>query len=316
MELAEYNEPGPHCGGLMTVKVILNPYSNRWNSQRRWSEAETALKEAGVKYDLSVSEHADHIVDLAADAVKKGFTTIVVAGGDGTIDEVVNGVGKGWDEKGHFPVTLGIMPLGSANDFVFNVGLPTGLKEAARVIANGKIKALDLCKCNDRYFINNSACGLETYVTTKHERIHWIKGMARYLVSAVWAIMDKPEWHGEVKWDDGEYEGPLTLVSVGNGRRTGGFFMTPHADPFDGKLTLAFGYRATRLAMFLALPRAFNEDKGSYVELDGMREVHSTRVSIHLDHPSPAHTDGELFDQWVTDLKYSILPSAVNILVP
>jgi diacylglycerol kinase family enzyme len=99
---------------------------------------------------------------------------------------------------------------------------------------------------NGRYFANNSAAGLEPYVTTKHERIHWIKGMARYLVAAVQAIMDKPEWHGKIVWDDGTYEGPLSLVSIGNGRRTGGFFMTPHADLFDGKLTLAFGYRATR----------------------------------------------------------------------
>ena len=300
----------------MTIKVILNPYSNRWNAQKRWGEAEIALRDAGVKFDLSVSERPDHIVDLAAAAVSKGFSTIVVAGGDGSIGEAVNGMGKKWDEKSPFPVTLGLLPLGSANDLIFNIGLPTDLKEAAKIIAGGKTRALDLCKCNDRYFVNNSACGLEPYVTTKHERIHWIKGMMRYLVAAVWAIMDKPEWHGEVKWDDGEYKGPLSLVSLGNGRRTGGFFMTPHADPFDGKLTLAFGYRSTRMGLFMALPKAFNEGKGSYVELDGMRELHTTRVSIRLDHPSPAHTDGELFDTWITDLDYKIFPSAVNLLVP
>jgi diacylglycerol kinase (ATP) len=300
----------------MTIKVILNPYSNRWNAQKRWGEAEIALRDAGVKFDLSVSERPDHIVDLAAAAVSKGFSTIVVAGGDGSIGEAVNGMGKKWDEKSPFPVTLGLLPLGSANDLIFNIGLPTDLKEAAKIIAGGKTRALDLCKCNDRYFVNNSACGLEPYVTTKHERIHWIKGMMRYLVAAVWAIMDKPEWHGEVKWDDGEYKGPLSLVSLGNGRRTGGFFMTPHADPFDGKLTLAFGHRGTRMGLFMALPKAFNEGKGSYVELDGMRELHTTRVSIRLDHPSPAHTDGELFDTWITDLEYKIFPSAVNLLVP
>ena len=154
---------------------------------------------------------------------------------------------------------------------------------------------MDLGKLNDRYFVNNSAAGLEPYVTIKHEKIQWIKGMARYLVAAVQAIMDKPEWQGNVTWDGGEYTGKFSLISIGNGRRTGGFFMTPHADPFDGKLTLAFGYRGTRLGLFQALPRAFNEDKGSYVEMEGMREVHATRISIHLDQPSPAHTDGELF---------------------
>jgi diacylglycerol kinase family enzyme len=92
--------------------------------------------------------------------------------------------------------------------------------------------------------------------------------------------------------------------------------MTPHADLFDGKLTLAFGYRATRLGLFLALPRAFNEDKGNYVELEGMQEVHATRISIHLDKPSPAHTDGELLPTWIQDFEYEILPECLNILVP
>ena len=299
----------------MSIKVLLNPYSNRWNAQKRWPQAEAALRAAGVDFDLSVSAHADHLVELAADSVEQGFATIVVAGGDGSIGEAVNGVARHWDGRGKFPVRLGIIPLGSANDLAFALGLPLDLNEAAQVIANGKSKAVDLCKCNERFFLNNSAGALEPYVTTRHERIHWIKGAARYLVAALWAIMDKPEWEGELKWDGGEYTGPLSLVSVGNGRRTGGFFMTPHADPFDGKLTLAFGYRPTRLGLFGALPRAFKAGAGNYVEMEGMRELHCTRVHVHLDRPSPAHTDGELFDSWLTELEYTIFPSAVQVLL-
>jgi len=299
----------------MKIKVLLNPYSNRWNARTRWPEADAALKAAGVDFDLSISERADQLVDLAADAVKQGFTTIVAAGGDGTIGEVVNGIAKSWDGKSKFPATLGIIPLGSANDFAFALGFPLDLNDAAKAIASGKTKSVDLGKCNERLFINNSGLCLEPYVTTKHERIHWIKGIGRYLVAAVWAIMDKPAWRGDLKWDGGEFNGPLSLASIGNGRRTGGFFMTPHADPFDGKLTLAFGYRGTRLGLFGALPRAFKEGEGSYVEMDGMREVNCTRLSIHLDKPSPAHTDGELFDNWLTDLDYQIFPGAIQVLM-
>jgi diacylglycerol kinase (ATP) len=300
----------------MTAKVILNPHSNRWNSQKRWPQAEAALKAAGVDFELVISERKGVVTGLAEDAARAGFSPIIAAGGDGTIGETVNGMllAAGSPEKLSIP--LGVISLGSANDLAFNIGLPTDLNEAAKVIAGGKLKAIDLCKCNERYFINNSACGLEPYVTTKHERIHWIKGITRYLVAAVWAIMDKPEWRGKVVWDDGSYEGLLSFVSVGNGRRTGGFFMTPHADPFDGKLTLAFGYRGTRLGLLTALPKAFNEDKGNYVELEGMRELHSTRISIYLDRPSYAHTDGELFPSQVQTLEYEIFPGRLNILVP
>jgi diacylglycerol kinase (ATP) len=298
----------------MTAKVILNPYSNRWNSQKRWSEAESALKAAGVDFHLAVSEKKGQIVDLAEQAALQKFSPIIVAGGDGTIGDAANGLMRAAQSTRAPMPPLGIMPTGSANDIVYALGLPTDLSEAARVIAAGKTRAMDLGKLNDRYFVNNSAAGLEPYVTIKHEKIHWIKGMARYLVAAVQAIVEKPEWNGEVKWDDGEFKGALSFISIGNGRRTGGFFMTPHADPFDGKLTLAFGYRGTRLGLFQALPRAFNEDKGSYVEMDGMKEVHSTRVSIHLDQPSPAHTDGELFQQWIQDFEYEILPGCLNII--
>lgn len=298
----------------MTAKVVLNPYSNRWNSQARWPEAEAALKAAGVDFELVVSQRKGHVTDLVAEAARAGFSPIIVAGGDGTIGDAVNGLAQAAGSDSAELVPLGIIPLGSANDLIFNLGMSTDLNEAVRAIATGKTRSIDLCKCNDRYFANNSACGLEPYVTTKHERIHWIKGITRYLVAAVWAIMDKPEWQGEVRWDDGEFKGPLSLVSVGNGRRTGGFFMTPHADPADGKLTLAFGYRATRLGLFGALPRAFNEGEKSYVYMDGMREINATRISIHLNHPSPAHTDGELFPAWIQDLEYSIQPGRLKIL--
>ena len=300
----------------MIAKVILNPYSNRWRSQARWDDAETALKEAGVEFELAVSQHKGQVVELAEAAARAGFSPIIAAGGDGTISETVHGLVRAAKSEKDPVGPLGIMPLGSANDFVFNTDMSDDLKAAAEVIAAGKIRSIDLGNLNGRPFVNNSAAGLEPYVTIKHERIQWIKGMGRYLAAAVLAIMDKPEWTGKVKWDDGEYSGPLTLVTIGNGRRTGGFFMTPHADLTDGKLTLAFGYRGTRLGMFQALPGAFKEGEGSYIELEGMQELHTTRVSIQLDQPSPAHTDGELFPEFVQNFDYSIQPGRLQLLVP
>ena len=300
----------------MVAKVILNPYSNRWNSQERWPEAEAALKAAGVEFELAISQKKGQVVELAEEAARAGFSPIIAAGGDGTISETVQGMVHAVKSEKDLVGPLGIMPLGSANDFVFNADMSSDLRTAAQVIAAGKTRSIDLGNLNGRIFINNSGAGLEPYVTTKHERIQWIKGMVRYLVAAVWAIMDKPEWHGKIKWDDGEYNGPLTLVSVGNGRRTGGFFMTPHADLTDGKLTLAYGYCGTRRGMFQVLPRTFKEGAGNYLETGEFYEIHSTKLNIHLDHPSPAHTDGELFPEFIQDFEYSIQPGSLQLLVP
>ncbi len=300
----------------MVAKVILNPYSNRWNSQKRWPQAEAALKAAGVEFDVSVSQRKGQVVDLAEEAARAGFSPLIAAGGDGTIGETVNGMMRAAKPDQDLLGPLGLIPLGSANDLAVNLGLPLDLSAAAQVIAAGKTRLLDVGKLNERYFVNNSAAGLEPYVTTKHERIQWIKGIVRYLIAAIWAILDKPEWQGEVYWDDGEYHGPLSLVSIGNAPRTGGFYMTPHANPFDGKLTFAYGYRATRLGLLQALPRAMKPGKGNYLELPGMYEVHTTHLTIHLNKPSPAHTDGELFPDYKQDFEYSILPARLQILMP
>src|SRR5688572_15137166 len=121
----------------MTAKVILNPYSNRWNSHRRWPEVESALQAAGVEYDVAISEKKGQITDLAEQAVLDGFSAIVVAGGDGSIGDAVNGMMRAAPAVRDRLPPLGIMPTGSANDLVYSLGLPTGLEDAAKVIAAG-----------------------------------------------------------------------------------------------------------------------------------------------------------------------------------
>jgi len=301
----------------MTAKVILNPYSNRWKAKARWSEAEAALKSAGVDFELVISERPGHIIELAEQAAHQRFSPIIAAGGDGTIGEVVNGLALAANSEMDLLGPLGILPLGTANDMAYALSIPTDLQAAAQIIKTGNIKRMDIGRVNDLYFANNSAAGLEPYVTTKQVRITWISGILRYLVAAIWAIMDRPKWVANIKWDGGEYNGPVSLVTIGNGSRSGGvFYMIPHADPFDGKLTFVYGYRSSRRAMLATLPRAMKPEAGSYVEMDGIFEQKATWIKIHLENPSPAHTDGELFSTAIQDLEYHIYPGRLQILMP
>ncbi len=301
----------------MTAKIILNPYSNRWNAQKRWPEAEAALKAAGVDFELAVSERPHHITELAEQAARQGFSPIIAAGGDGTMGETVNGLARAAVNDQALLGPFGIMPLGSANDLVANLGLPNDLMGAARVIAAGKTRLMDVGSVNGLYFANNSAIGLEPYITLVQQRITWIKGMGRYLLAAVLGIMDKPLWTAEIEWEGGQYKGPIILVTVGNGARTGGvFYMAPHADPFDGKLTFVYGGRRTRRAMFTVLPKTMKRDKGSYVETHDIHEENSTWIKIHVDSPTPAHVDGEIFSEAIQDLEYRVHPQRLQILMP
>ena len=307
----------------MTAKVILNPYAGRWTAAQRQTEVESALREAGIDYELAVTEHPGHGTVLAAQAVQEGFSPIIAAGGDGSISEVVNGIVNEFEEQDANELPpFGILPLGSANDLVVNLGLPTEIAEAAQVIGAGNIQLMDLGQVSfgnnlrTRVFDNNSAIGLEPSITLIQERITWLRGVLRYIVATLIGIAQNPQWRMRIEWDNGEYYGPITLVTVGINPLTGGvFYMTPHADPFDGLLTFVYGSMPTRLQILRLLPRTMKPTEGNYVEHPDIHEVHSPWLRIQSDTPTPLHADGEIQSEDVQNLEYKILPGRLPILM-
>ena len=92
--------------------------------------------------------------------------------------------------------------------------------------------------------------------------------------------------------------------------------MTPHADPFDGKLTFVYGFGRSRGRLFTLLPSAMKAGPGNYVEAPDIHEEQATWIKIHLENPTPAHVDGEIFSESVCDLEYGIQPGKLHILLP
>lgn len=297
----------------MVAKVILNPYAGRWKALQRKDDIKASLRNAGIEYELVVTERPGHGIQLAKEAVQHGFAPIISAGGDGSINEVINGMILGSSAN---PVpALGVIPLGSANDLVDNLGLPKDLSQAIEVIASGITREIDVCQVNHRYFANNAAIGLEPYITLIQQRIHRLKGVLRYLAATIRGILDNPQWVMDIEWDGGDYSGPVTLVTVGNSPRTGGlFYMTPHAVPDDGLLTFVYGYMATRSQIFRLLPRTMKPDQGSYVEHPSIHEIDTKWLKVSSHQPTPAHADGEIFDTGITTLEYKIYPGYIKIL--
>lgn len=300
---------------MSKAKVILNPYAGRWMALQRRPEIEAALQAAGIDYDLVQTERPAHGTQLAAQAVKEGFSPIISAGGDGSISEVVNGLIEAAEDNP--PPPLGILPLGTANDLVVNLNLPTDLSAAAQVIAGGKTKNIDLCQVNGRYFDNNSAIGLEPFITLIQERMTRLRGIARYLAATLRGVMSNPQWKARLQWEGGEYEGMVTLVSVGNCRRTGGiFYVTPHADPYDGLLTFVYGFMPTRLQILRLLPRTMKPGPGNYVEHPDIHELHAHWLRIHTETPTPMHADGEIQSRAIQDLEYRVIPARLPVILP
>ena len=308
----------------MTAKVILNPYAGRWLALKRKAEIISALEEAGVDFELVSTEKPGDGSKLSAIAVEAGFNPIIAAGGDGSISEVVNGIMQALTSGEEVsPVFLGVMPLGSANDFVDNLHLPKDLGEAAKVISTGKYRTIDLGHVitrgngQERYFDNNAAIGLEPFITLIQQRITRIHGTIRYLLATLIGILNNPRWSMHLTWQGGEYHGPVTLVTVGNCPRTGGlFYMTPHADPYDRKLTFVYGFMSTRLQILKLLPRTMRSSSGSYVEHPDIHEIHSDWLKVTLDNPTPAHADGEIIAASISEIEYRVIPDKLHVLLP
>ncbi|MDD5468455.1 MAG: diacylglycerol kinase family lipid kinase [Anaerolineales bacterium] len=301
----------------MKAMVVLNPYANRWYALKNKENVEAALSRHGVAYELQLTDGPNQGIDIAAQAVREGYAPIIAAGGDGTINEVVNGIMQGGAslDADRLP-PLGILPLGSVNDLVHNLGLPTTIPEAVEVISRGRTRRMDLGMVNGRYFANNSAIGLEPSITLIQEKITRVRGTLRYLLATLLGVARNPSWEATVAWDGGEYHGPISLVTVGNGPMTGGvFYMTPHADLFDGRLTFVYGYLPTRRQILKALPRTMKPGAGSYVELPAIHEVHADWLRIRTTTPTPLHTDGEIQEHDAQEMEYSIRPGSISVFL-
>lgn len=304
----------------MRACVILNPYAGRWAAKAHRQEAEDALKKSGISYDIVSTERPGHGTELAEEAVRDGYSVLIAAGGDGSISEVVNGMMLA--SHGRPLPPLGILPLGSANDLAKNFSLPLELDAAAKLISQGEPCKIDLGEVifgpekRSRFFDNNSAIGLEPTITLIQQEIRRLRGVFRYLLATLIGIMRNPQWQVELTWDAGEYNGPATLVTVGNSPLTGGlFYMTPHAKPQDGLLTFVHGSMQTRMQILGTLPRTMKPDSGSYVELPDIHEIHTTNLRIRIQPSTPLHADGEIQSLSVTELEYRVRPQALPLIL-
>jgi len=311
---------------MMTAKIILNPYSGRWKGLQKRTEIENTMKSIGMDYDLVLTDAPNHGTELAYQAAINGFSPIISAGGDGSVSEVMNGIATAAQETHTEPTSMGILPLGTANDLMVNLGLPTDILGAAKVIAAGHTRKIDLGQVlawdtsgknqKKRYFDNNSAIGLEPNITLIQQRISWLRGTIRYLVATLIGVAKNPQWNMDLQWDGGEYSGPVTLVTVGNNPLTGGvFYMAPHANPFDGILDCVYGYIPSRLQILRVLPQTMKPGAGNYVEQPSVHEIKVSWLKIHTDHPTPLHADGEIQFEATQDIEYHILPDYLPVLM-
>jgi diacylglycerol kinase (ATP) len=284
---------------LSKTCIIVNPVAGKGAGERAIPEIKSYLELFDIDYDLILTEYPGHAIDLAEEAGTNGYGTVVAVGGDGTANEVINGLMRA-DNNGGLTSSLAVLPVGRGNDFSFGMGVPQNLKDSCKLLADGKTRMIDIgfVKGGDypegRYFGNGVGIGFDAVVGFEAAKLpSFISGIPAYLIAAlktIFLFFDAPVLRIEI---DGEVlEQPCLLVSLMNGRRMGGSFMfAPESKSDDGLLNLCIAKQVTRLQVLGLFPKVMS---GTQQEHPAVKMPVARRIKIEaLSGTLPVHADGE-----------------------
>jgi len=305
---------------LEKYNIIVNPIAGRGAAGKAVPEIEEKLKSLGIDYDLILTEYPGHAIQLAADARQIGYSTVVAVGGDGTSNEVINGLMQAGG-KGQLQTKLAVLPVGRGNDFSYGMGVSQDLESACQNLVNGCTRRIDIgfVKGGDypegRYFGNGIGIGFDTVVGFESVKLPpYIHGTPAYLIAAIKTIFlyfNAPLLRVEI---DGEvFEQPCLLVSVMNGKRMGGSFQfAPDSESDDGLLNLCIVRQVTRLQVLGLMPKVMS---GTQAEHEAVRMLTGQNINIEaLNGSLPVHADGETICEAGKTLEVSILKQQIELV--
>lgn len=287
--------------------IVFNPHAGRGRALHDEAQLIAALRRYELHYVLVRTARIGHAHELAADAARSGrYSAVVVAGGDGTLNEVVNGV-LGSD------VPLGIVPVGTGNDFCKVLGLQPGqIGEAVRRLAQGVALPIDAGRANGRAFINMLGCGLEAQTAVEALRLSRLRGFPVYVLALLRALRSYRSPMIRVLLDGETVEYPMLMVSAGNGRCVGGgFWVTPAAEIDDGRLDVCLVRDMPLHDILRHVPKLLN---GTHTGLAQVRMARVTNLVIEPASPVPVHVDGELLGTALTCVEVTTLPGALRLI--
>ena len=299
------------------VKIILNPMADMGNAYKVANDLRPIVTEYG-NADWSGTVYPTHAAELAKQAGDQGYGMVIAMGGDGTVHEVVNGLMQIPEKKR--PI-LGVVPVGSGNDFAHSIGVPMNSARALAHALNGEPSSVDIGLMtdeNDRkeYFDNTVGVGFDAVVTIRSHKLPIVRGFLMYLTAVIQTIILNHE-PAKMKLEaDGEsWEQTNLMVAICNGPREGGGFMVaPEARNDDGILHYMMIAKCSRPMMFRLLPEVMN---GTHGRFDLVKMGTCQKFSLISDRPVYIHADGEIYTSFgshLHKLEFEILPGALKIV--
>ncbi len=310
-----------HAHAMSKTLIILNPNADVGHAWRRIADLRPLAEElAAGELHWAGTVYPTHATQLAAQAAEQGFERVIAVGGDGTIHEVVNGLMRTPPEQR--PV-LGVVPLGSGNDFAYALGLPPSPHDALRFAFLAPPRPVDVLRVQDEhgrveYMDNTLGIGFDAVVTIRSHQLPVVRGFAMYLTAVLQTIAfnhQAPHFH--IETDGLAWEDDLLMLVVGNGpREGGGFLTTPAAQPDDGEADYLAVGRVSRGGMLALVPAVL---KGTHTRHRAVRVGRFRRMHLRADRPLQIHMDGEIFagfDTHIQELEITLQPHALRVAAP
>lgn len=279
--------------------IILNPAARGEKAKALHRKIAQLSHHADIRLTTAPGEARD----MAEEAVREGCTRIVAAGGDGTINEVVNGI-AGED------ISLGLLPIGTMNVFAAELGLPTNnLRQCWEVIERGQTRLLDLPRANDQHFVQLAGIGFDAQIVAATSRDFKKNfGPLSYVISAVQIAARKPP-RLHVKSTGHSCEGSFVLI--GNGRYYGGpFTIFKHAQLDDGLLDVLVFKNLGYLDIVRYLQAIIF---GTHTKLPDVEYFQTKKVSLRSEEAVPVEVDGEVIEN--LPVTFRLAPRALKVFV-
>jgi diacylglycerol kinase (ATP) len=257
------------------IALFVNPLAGKGRALHWQARVQEFLATRGIAYVLIGLEYP---VDL------EGFTDLIILGGDGTINRVLN----------HFPdirLPVGVIPGGSGNDLAMQLNGSLDIADCLETAVFGRTQWLDAGICNGRIFMNCLGVGFDGEVANDINRVPWLRGALKYYITVIRKIFRYRSIVMTAIWDGGRYQARSLTIMAANSQYTGGGFrVAPGADMADGKLDMVVIGEISLLQRLFYLPRI---RKGKHIGLPFVKAARFASMEIKTSRPLQAHMDGE-----------------------
>ena len=292
------------------IVVVLNPKAGRYRAIRHKGTLQNLLEQVsrrtGLTWRIVQTSRPGQATELARQAAEEGASIVVAAGGDGTCGEVANGIiGT--------PALLGVLPLGTGNDFARCAGIGENLQIAVENLFTGKPRRIDLGSVAGRYFINVAGCGLDAAVAKRvNQGFRFLHGTAAYVAALFQTILTFKPVSMRITIDGEEQHLNALLCTVANTQSYGGGMrIAPYAQIDDGLLDVCIVKAVNKLEFVSVFPRVYS---GTHITHPCFLMHTARRVHVESTPPVPVLVDGDVMG--TTPVEFTVHPGAIEVILP